>query len=749
LRRNYTIIKDTSAANSAIATVLMFAGVMSIISIMLVSIVPVINELEGAIKLSDADAQFEDLAEYQVKLAQRGLPGSSSEMKIDPLLGKLDWDLENSGIWFSSSWKDQSGLSLRNPGNFNNQFDIKYPNSEITSYCMDDLHVQPESKWIYAIPDIEGKLIISQKNKLSTEFTGSSFVLVHNEEIIKYKLTNNEIIEIDITRSDLGDQSEITSDVELSILLINGNSGISFIKANNEDHRGSGTIWKIPLPTGENTINLISEKDTIITWKLGQNPELSEYIEKVGDGSIWSKNIDLDSPTMITVESTNSAKLLLDLNKDSKNGTTNWPTYEGLLLGSEFLIPKLEGTLVISNYELIPNQIDIQGSKFSIPGNGMMKLDWPLAGTNGVTKITSKSDVEIRFSKNDFNNEGFLTSGISYLVPSDTGSLSGQLFSTIWTGNYVDDNQAYIYATLAGSKASVNFSGIFNATGELDSLTDNSLYLSSSTGEGKLNLSVDNGQSIRVMQIIGSDGMTELIDKGSKRCLPLEIFASGWIGVNLPWYDVSELTLAGIREAWENGIHHSGANLQLIGKSKDTLFSNLANAWIIQVPAMKYIFSSSISNLEVVNKGGFVTTNHPEGKSSLIHSALDAKGNQNLLGIHLPITTPTPQSVISGSSKLKIELKVIDNILCTNEKSMEVRMGWNGLYGDSIINWLSEDLEYSEDWISFPNQYNLLSDYTGWIKGGDGEATYHSPNNQIDFSLTFTAISYEAQEEGG
>ena len=67
MNRMNTLISDQKAANSAIATVLMFAGVMSIISIMLVSIVPVINELQGAIESSDAVSQFEDLSEYECK----------------------------------------------------------------------------------------------------------------------------------------------------------------------------------------------------------------------------------------------------------------------------------------------------------------------------------------------------------------------------------------------------------------------------------------------------------------------------------------------------------------------------------------------------------------------------------------------------------------------------------------------------------------------------------------------------------
>ncbi|MBJ23213.1 MAG: hypothetical protein CMB64_00945 [Euryarchaeota archaeon] len=748
MKRHNPIINDKNAANSAIATVLMFAGVMSIISIMLVSIVPVINELQGAIEYSDADAQFEDLAEYQAKLAQRGLPGSSSEMKIDPLLGKLDWDLKNSGIWFSSTWDDNSELRLRNPGNFDDQFEIRYPNEKLTSYCMEDLHVQPESKWIYEIPVLQGKIVVAPKTKFTTGFTTPSFNLIQQGEVLNSKLESNQVIEINLPISDTTSKSKIVSDVELTIILLKGDSGITFIKPNNPNHNGLGTIWKIPLLEGENQINIISQKNSLISWKFEENKDIFEKSELVGDGSLWTKRFILDSPEIITIESSNLAKLLLELNPDSNNGTTNWASSEGLLIGNEFIIPPLNGSLIISNHEEKSSQIDVQGSAFSIAGNGMLKLEWPIAGTYGVTKISSQSDIEVKFSKNNYENNGFLSSGISYVVAKDTGSYSGQIFSTSWTGDYVEDGEAFLFSTLAGSKASLNYSGVFNATGELESTIGNSYYFSAQE-EGELNLSVTSGQAVRLMQIIGTNGISELIEKGAKRCMPLDIIASGWINIDLPWYDVSELTFSGIRDAWENGIHHSGIKFQLIGETSQSSFSAFADAWIIQVPALKYVFSSSISNLEVVNKGGFVTTNHPEGKASLSHSALAAKGNENLLGVHLPITMPTSSSMITGSSNVNVELKVIENRFCTNEKTNSVRMGWNGAYGESIVNWLSEDLEYSEDWISFPNQYDLLSDYTGWINLNDGEAMYHSPNNEIDFTLTFTAISFNAMEEGG
>ncbi|MED5485569.1 MAG: hypothetical protein VYE59_03030, partial [Candidatus Thermoplasmatota archaeon] len=291
MKRLNSLVMDKNAANSAIATVLMFAGVMSIISVMLVSIVPVINELQGAIEANDAVAQFEDLSEYEAQLAQRGLPGSSSEMRLEPVLGKLEWDLKDAGVWFSSSWVDNSEFRLRNAGNFGNEFDIRYPSGKLSSYCMDDLHLQYESKWKYELPAIEGKIIISTKSQISSAITSSVVTIIQGDESLTSKINNDNILEIDLPLESSNSKSTIISDVELTILYKLGEGGTTFITPNNPNHKGLGTIWKIPLPAGNNNINLITENNAMITWELG-NVKMTESTSLTGDGAIWSKNFN-------------------------------------------------------------------------------------------------------------------------------------------------------------------------------------------------------------------------------------------------------------------------------------------------------------------------------------------------------------------------------------------------------------------------------------------------------------------------
>ena len=206
-------------------------------------------------------------------------------MQIEPVLGKLEWDLKDSGIWFSSTWKDNSELRLRNAGNFNDQFDIKYPSGKLSSYCMDDLHLQFESKWVQ-IPVIENQasLIITTKSQITSGITSSSINLIQGANDITYSLEHNKILEINLPIENSNNKTLIISDVELTIILKLNEGGVTFIKPNNSNHKGLGTTWKIPLPAGNNKINIISEDENLINLIVGD--------EKITEKSTKRREMD-------------------------------------------------------------------------------------------------------------------------------------------------------------------------------------------------------------------------------------------------------------------------------------------------------------------------------------------------------------------------------------------------------------------------------------------------------------------------
>ena len=64
--------RDEEAVSAAVATVLLFGGVISIIGIMLLSLMPVIQELEGSLKRNDMQAQMEIMAHEVTLLSESG-----------------------------------------------------------------------------------------------------------------------------------------------------------------------------------------------------------------------------------------------------------------------------------------------------------------------------------------------------------------------------------------------------------------------------------------------------------------------------------------------------------------------------------------------------------------------------------------------------------------------------------------------------------------------------------------------------
>ena len=71
--------RDEEAVSAAVATVLLFGGVVTIIGIMLLSMMPVIQELEGSLKRNDMQSQMEIMGHEITLLSESGVPGEDSD----------------------------------------------------------------------------------------------------------------------------------------------------------------------------------------------------------------------------------------------------------------------------------------------------------------------------------------------------------------------------------------------------------------------------------------------------------------------------------------------------------------------------------------------------------------------------------------------------------------------------------------------------------------------------------------------
>ena len=128
---------------------------------MLVSMVPIIEELEGSIERDDMTSQMIILAQETEYLSEHGMPGDSTEVEITTLDGDLNWDSTRGGMWYSSTWNDQTSFRLKGVLDFDDNIEIKHPESKTKAVCFDDLRTGPTRPFIYSIPLWSEELTVS------------------------------------------------------------------------------------------------------------------------------------------------------------------------------------------------------------------------------------------------------------------------------------------------------------------------------------------------------------------------------------------------------------------------------------------------------------------------------------------------------------------------------------------------------------------------------------------------------------
>ena len=104
---------DEDAVSSSIATVLLFAGVLAIISGMMVTISPVIDEMQGAVERESMSGQMSDFATQTQQLSESGIPGDSAILSINPHAGNLNWDLLRGGTWYTATHQPDSAIAKK------------------------------------------------------------------------------------------------------------------------------------------------------------------------------------------------------------------------------------------------------------------------------------------------------------------------------------------------------------------------------------------------------------------------------------------------------------------------------------------------------------------------------------------------------------------------------------------------------------------------------------------------------------
>ena len=159
--------RNEEAVSAAVATVLLFGGVISIISLMMLTMIPIIEELEGSVERHDMSAQMVQFNQQTTTLSEQGMPGDVVTQEFVPVDGSLSWDMMRSGMWYSSTWEEGHSFRIRDVLDNDDMLKIRHKESESSSACFSDLRLGPDRPYHYTVPDWSEHVVLTTKPGLS------------------------------------------------------------------------------------------------------------------------------------------------------------------------------------------------------------------------------------------------------------------------------------------------------------------------------------------------------------------------------------------------------------------------------------------------------------------------------------------------------------------------------------------------------------------------------------------------------
>ena len=672
--------RDEEAVSAAVATVLLFGGVITIIGIMLLSMMPVIQELEGSLKRNDMQAQMEIMGHEITMLSESGVPGDSSEVELIPVDGELRWDRLRGGMWYSASWYEDDTFRIRGALDLDRNIDIRHAESNVQAVCYEDMRLGPDRPFIFTPSSQADSVLVTPKHGLTIPL-GPVMIEQAGED---YSLSIGEVIRLD-------SDSQIKSSHDLTGIQTKGDSGsIIAPPTKTNPATGQGQHWAIPLPAGENHIEVFADDDLLVQWEIGTESGDEAVVQSsaVRLANSWKKTINLTQDSLLEVITDVDAHLLINTNGQGKVSLLG---NEGSYLSKYFIAPHSEGNLTISNPNENAATITWRNGGVSVPANQVLSVPWPPTNMESAANIESSENVLLQWETGD--------NGMVMIPAIDTGQSTGLEF--------IEDNSDEI----------INFTSEFE---------DYSTKLGVSGNTGSLNFE----------------------DDGAMRCITINQTASGWISTTLPWKSMTGLPEGQIITSWRDGDHPASIEIRLIGVEGEATHANLATAWAFHISRLTYEFDTSITGLEVAWSAGAIVTNHPELNPVILEGSTDRQGPGPRFSATVPSLHPTKTSVTgSGTMNLDIELTMRESLASTT--AYDVRRGWVGPYGDAIASWSSTDLENSEDWIVNPANLDMLKDYVGWVpipSHGPSEAVWHTGGQPIQFNLQISSLDVHLSE---
>ena len=721
--------RNDEAVSAAIATVLLFGGVISIISLMMVTMIPVIEELEGSVERHDMAAQMTQFNQQTTTLSEQGMPGDVVTQEFVPVDGALSWDVVRSGMWYSTTWEEDHSFRIRDALDFDDMLKIRHPESTTSTACFSDLRLGPDRPYHYTAPTWAERVILTTKPGLTFPLGPIDVDVLRDGEV-----QNTAELFVDDVQQWSFDNADwsLESSQELVVHWLRGGEGTTEARPTDANADGLGRTWALPLPAGTSELNIVAEELFMVHGNglFGDFSEVALPSELVNVKTKWNKTLELNTAQVVHITTTTNAQLMLSI--DDTVGSATWKSLTGSIHGTSFIPPTQDGYLLLSNPNDESATVTWRGSGVTIDEKSSYSVAWPPLELDGASNLQSNVPISVTWSSSSS------PVGVFELGATDTGMESGLMF------NSNNSNTYNLELRTNGGQSTLNIS----------TLSENETVLN--RGES-LRLPV-NGQAIEVNTIkghgiyalveSGSIGLQESLHDGARRCVSIDVTASGWVDVSMPWPSMGGRSIVDLQEAWRSGTYPASLHIELYGLIVEEPYTPIGSAWVMQISRFVYEFESSVTGMEVAMSGGAVLTNHPEFNPTVLAPPADRGGPGPRFAATIPALHPTSDSAVGGGV-LSMEVTLTKRTSLTSDVAYEVRRGWAEPYGKAIAQSSTDGLEGSEDWTIYPGRLDLLNDYVGWVPDpgfGTVESVWHTAGQPIQFSLQISTLDAHVSE---
>ena len=261
-----SIRREEEAVTAAVGTVLLFAGVLSIIGVMMTTMIPVIDELHGAVERISMASQMTDLSIEIDQLSASSMPGDTSTAELKGIGGRFSWQNLYGGVWISAAWHEGSSLRLADALDLDRRIDLRHPSGYVGVVCFEDMRLGTSINTHYRIPAIEGRLFVSPDSGLMQ--SQGPLTINFNQD---GQSSSSSIADYQIWSRPTSGLSEtwLSLDGPAQVILLKGVGGMTLIKPQaSNPANGEGRAWRVPLLAGSNSITLVSSKTMDVNWML-------------------------------------------------------------------------------------------------------------------------------------------------------------------------------------------------------------------------------------------------------------------------------------------------------------------------------------------------------------------------------------------------------------------------------------------------------------------------------------------------